>query len=101
MSSSLPSKNFHGVQLLLDAVVDYLPSPADRKAVTGFAPKDKTKTLQERKADPKDPTFRYHLGLAYEKKGDTQRAKQSLDEALKQKPDYKEAAEARKRLEKS
>src|SRR5262249_46939580 len=35
------SKNFHGVQLVLDAVVDYLPSPAERPPVTGIAPKTK------------------------------------------------------------
>src|SRR5580704_9118980 len=32
------SKLFQGVQLLLDAVVDYLPSPADRPPVTGLVP---------------------------------------------------------------
>src|SRR6266851_567880 len=30
------SKNFHGVQLLLDAIVDYLPSPLDRPPVSGL-----------------------------------------------------------------
>jgi elongation factor G len=49
------SKMFHGVQLLLDSVVDYLPSPADRPPVTGVAPKDKEKKILERKADPKEP----------------------------------------------
>src|SRR5205823_14722198 len=51
------SKNFHGVQLLLDAVVDYLPSPAERPPVTGTAPKTKSKEKEkvERKPDPKDP----------------------------------------------
>ena len=33
------SKNFHGVRLLLDAVVDFLPSPLDRPPVTGIVPK--------------------------------------------------------------
>src|SRR5262249_2144083 len=33
------SKNFHGVQLLLDGVVDYLPSPEDRPAVKGIVPR--------------------------------------------------------------
>jgi elongation factor G len=49
------SKNFHGVQLLLDAVVDYLPSPAQRAAVKGSVPRSKDKEKVERKADPKDP----------------------------------------------
>jgi elongation factor G len=47
------SKNFHGVQLLLDAVVDFLPSPAERGAVQGLVPKSKEKG--ERKPDAKEP----------------------------------------------
>jgi elongation factor G len=55
------SKNFHGVQLLLDAVVDYLPSPADRPAVKGLPFKSKDKEEVERRADPKEP----FTGLAF------------------------------------
>jgi elongation factor G len=33
------SKNFHGVQLLMDGVVDFLPSPIDRPPVEGIVPK--------------------------------------------------------------
>jgi elongation factor G len=47
------SKNFHGVELLLDSVIDYLPSPMERPPVQGIVPKSKEKA--ERKADPKDP----------------------------------------------
>jgi elongation factor G len=47
------SKNFHGVRLLLDAVVDFLPSPLDRPPVTGITPK--TKEEVQRKPDPKEP----------------------------------------------
>jgi elongation factor G len=46
------AKTFHGIQLLLDAVVDYLPSPADRPPVVGLV--TKTKTKAERKPDPTD-----------------------------------------------
>jgi elongation factor G len=53
------AKTFHGIQLLLDAVVDYLPSPADRAAVQGIVPKTKEKV--ERTADPKQP----FAGLAF------------------------------------
>jgi elongation factor G len=42
-----------GVQLLLDAVVDYLPSPLDVPAVHGIDPKSGSD--QERAADPKAP----------------------------------------------
>ena len=42
-----------GVQTLLDAVVDFLPSPLDIKAVTGIDPKSEEEV--ERPADPKAP----------------------------------------------
>jgi elongation factor G len=53
------SKNFHGVQLVLDAVVDYLPSPAERPPVTGIAAK--TKEEVQRRPDPSEPMS----GLAF------------------------------------
>src|SRR5687768_13844910 len=43
-----------GVQLLLDAVVNFLPSPMDIPPVKGTHPKDETK-VEERKADDKEP----------------------------------------------
>jgi elongation factor G len=42
------------VETLLDAVVDYLPSPLDVPPMGGHDPKDETKTL-ERKADDNEP----------------------------------------------
>ncbi|HYP27846.1 MAG TPA: elongation factor G [Blastocatellia bacterium] len=42
-----------GVQPLLDAVVDFLPSPLDVPAVVGVNPK--TNEEEERKPDPKEP----------------------------------------------
>jgi elongation factor G len=42
-----------GVQPLLDAVVDYLPSPLDRPAIKGIDPKDDSET--ERKASDTEP----------------------------------------------
>src|SRR5918999_1318801 len=44
-----------GVQPMLDAVVDYLPSPVDIPPVTGTDPNAKEETLVERKADDKEP----------------------------------------------
>ena len=43
-----------GIHLLLDAVIDYLPSPLDVPAVTGFDPSDVEKKLQ-RSADASEP----------------------------------------------
>src|SRR5262249_28537892 len=48
------SKNFHGVQLVLDAVVDYLPAPTDRAAVTGTVQRGKAEEKGESKTDAKD-----------------------------------------------
>jgi elongation factor G len=47
------SKNFHGVQLLLDGVVDYLPSPEERPPVTGMVPKSKEEA--QRKPEASEP----------------------------------------------
>jgi elongation factor G len=44
------SKNFHGVQILLDAVVNFLPSPLDRPPVDGWNPKAKEKVQRTTKA---------------------------------------------------
>jgi len=54
--SSLKNK---GVQLLLDAVVDYLPSPLDIPLISGINPK--TGEIQTRKPLPSEPA----LALAY------------------------------------
>jgi len=40
-----------GIQTLLDAVVDYLPSPLDKPPVTGIDPSDATQTLTRKCAD--------------------------------------------------
>ncbi len=40
-----------GVQPLLDAIVDYLPSPFDRPAITGTNPKTKAEEVREQKMD--------------------------------------------------
>src|SRR5262245_27956381 len=49
------SKNFHGVQLLLDSVVDYLPSPAERPPVECAVYKSKEKEQTLRKPEASDP----------------------------------------------
>ena len=55
------SKNFHGVQQLLDHVIDLLPAPIDRPPVEGLVPKSKEKEKVLRKPDPKD----HFSGLAF------------------------------------
>jgi elongation factor G len=62
------AKEYHGVRLLLDAVRDYLPSPADRPPVTGFVPKSKEKA--ERKPDASDPFAALAFKTVSEKHGD-------------------------------
>src|SRR5262245_21705940 len=49
------AKNFHGIQLLLDAVVDFLPSPAERPPVGGLVYRSKDKEQAERRPDPGEP----------------------------------------------
>jgi elongation factor G len=62
------AKEFHGIHLLLDAVRDFLPSPADRPPVTGFVPKTKEKV--ERGPDPKQPFASLAFKTVSEKHGD-------------------------------
>ncbi|MSR33036.1 MAG: elongation factor G [Gemmataceae bacterium] len=59
------SKTFHGVQQLLDAVIDYLPSPVDRPPVEGQVPKSKEKVM--RKPESKEP----FSGLAFKTVADS------------------------------
>ncbi|HEV3443383.1 MAG TPA: elongation factor G [Gemmataceae bacterium] len=62
------SKEYHGVRLLLDAVVDYLPSPAERPPVTGFVPKTKEKA--QRKPEASEPFSALAFKTVSEKHGD-------------------------------
>jgi elongation factor G len=62
------AKEFHGVRLLLDAVIDYLPSPAERPPVHGVVPK--TKERQERRPDPHDPLAALAFKTISEQHGD-------------------------------
>jgi putative PEP-CTERM system TPR-repeat lipoprotein len=52
------------------------------------------------KKQPDNPTFRYHLGVAYAQRGDVERAKEELNAALRAKPSSKEAEQIRKALSK-
>ncbi|HLJ94980.1 MAG TPA: elongation factor G [Gemmataceae bacterium] len=62
------SKEYQGVRLLLDAVIDYLPSPAERPPVQGFTPK--TKERAERRPDPSEPFAALAFKTVSEKHGD-------------------------------
>jgi elongation factor G len=62
------SKNFHGVQHLLDLVVDCLPSPIDRPPVDGIDPK--TKDVVTRKPDASEPMSALAFKTVAESTGD-------------------------------
>jgi elongation factor G len=62
------SKNFHGVQHLLDLVVDCLPSPLDRPPVDGTHPK--TKEPAKRKPDASEPMSALAFKTVAESTGD-------------------------------
>jgi len=57
-----------GVQNVLDAICDYLPSPLDVKPVQGVHPR--TKAVEVRKADPNGPLAALAFKLAADKFGD-------------------------------
>ena len=62
------SKMFHGVQQLLDLVVDCLPSPIDRPPVDGVHPK--TKEAQIRKPEASEPLSALAFKTVAESTGD-------------------------------
>ena len=62
------SKMFHGVQHLLDLVVDCLPSPLDRPPVDGVHPK--TKTALTRRPDATEPMSALAFKTVAETNGD-------------------------------
>jgi uncharacterized protein HemY len=49
--------------------------------------------------NPSDPTFQYHLGMAYYYSGDKASAKEALKASLKLKPDAPQAGEEKHILE--
>ncbi len=62
------SKMFHGVQQLLDLVVDCLPSPLDRPPVDGIHPK--TKEAHKRKPEASEPLSALAFKTVAETNGD-------------------------------
>jgi Flp pilus assembly protein TadD len=44
--------------------------------------------------NPENPVYHYHLGLAYSKSGDIERARRSLQAALKLQPAFGDARQA-------
>jgi elongation factor G len=62
------SKEYHGVRLLLEAVKDYLPSPAERPPVQGFVPKSKERA--QRKPEASEPFSSLAFKTVSEKHGD-------------------------------
>ena len=62
------AKQYYGVRLLLDAVTDYLPSPADRPPVKGTDPKSKEEVV--RKPLESEPFSALAFKTVSEKHGD-------------------------------
>jgi tetratricopeptide (TPR) repeat protein len=54
--------------------------------------------LGEKNQNPDNATVHYHLGLAYEKTGKNDLARQQLERVLKINPNYSEAADVKKQL---
>jgi tetratricopeptide (TPR) repeat protein len=50
------------------------------------------------KIDPKNPTYQYHLGLAYQGANDRLHAREHLERALQIDPQFPKANEIRKAL---
>jgi tetratricopeptide (TPR) repeat protein len=66
-----------------------------KKGLASLAIRAFEESLQK---DAKNATYHYHLGLAYVKSGDTEKARQSLKQALSLNPAFEGAAEAQRVL---
>ncbi|MBI1914925.1 MAG: elongation factor G [Planctomycetes bacterium] len=70
------AKNFHGIELMLNAVVDYLPSPSERPPVSGTVPgrrgalASQEREKVERRPDAKDPFSALAFKTVSESTGD-------------------------------
>jgi tetratricopeptide (TPR) repeat protein len=53
---------------------------------------------QSVKADPRNPTYQYHLGLVYTKLGEKGKARAALERVLTLQPNFEQANEVRKAL---
>jgi Tfp pilus assembly protein PilF len=94
-------ENLDRAQQLAETAVEQLPANADlidtlgwvyyKRAQPGRAV---TQFQQSVAAVPDKPDFHYHLGLAYAKTGDEQRAREALQAALKLNPNFKAARDA-------
>lgn len=62
------AKMYHGVRLMMDGVIDYLPSPSERPPVEGTHPK--TKEAAMRKPEPEEPMSALAFKTVAEKHGD-------------------------------
>jgi tetratricopeptide (TPR) repeat protein len=55
--------------------------------------------MQSVEAEPQNPLYHFHLGLAYADQGEDGKARRSLERALALNPDFEGAAQARKALD--
>jgi putative PEP-CTERM system TPR-repeat lipoprotein len=86
---------------LAEGAVDQLPDRADVRDTLGWVyyrkqlPRLAIGHFEDAVArEPENPTFHYHLGLAYAMSGDVALGRDAFQAALRLKPDFREAAEA-------
>jgi len=77
------------------SVTDTLGWVYYKKGLAGLAVSSLEEAVRQ---SPSEPSIKYHLGLAYLKSGDKKKARDSFEQALKLKSDFKEAADAKKAL---
>jgi Flp pilus assembly protein TadD len=66
-----------------------------RKGLLSQAIRELEETIQR---DPLNPLYQYHLGVAYAKNGNRDKAKRALEAALRLRPDFEGAADATRLL---
>ena len=94
-------ENLDQAQALAETAVEQIPASAEFQDTLGWVYYQRhlsgqaiARFEQSVAADPANPVYHYHLGLAYSRNGDQERARASLRRALELNPGFGDAKQA-------
>jgi tetratricopeptide (TPR) repeat protein len=93
--------NLDVAQQLAETAIEQTPAAAEYQDTLGWVYYQRhlsgqaiPRFQQSVAADPTNPVYHYHLGLAFSKNGDVERAKSALQRAVELSPDFADARQA-------